>query len=103
MLLTFHYNNKIFTLQHATKVQLCSTCVHVPSLNPWARWGRVVNATPRPIYSRQKEPSTNFTEVCVGPRAGLNGYEKEKEKTLASSVGSNPNFSLRSYLQFSLQ
>ena len=40
-----------------------------------------------------KRPGTNFTEVWVGPRAGLNAYEEEK--SIDSAVVSTPKFSLR--------
>ena len=37
--------------------------------------GWVVNATPRPIYPRER-PGTHCTGVWVGPRAGLDGWGK---------------------------
>jgi len=46
--------------------------------------------TPTPSAKRH---GTNFTEVWVGPRTGLNEYEKEK--SLAFPLVSKPNFSLR--------
>ena len=35
-----------------------------------ARWGWVVNATPRPFYPRER-PDTHCTGGWVGPRAGI--------------------------------
>ena len=42
-----------------------------------ARWGWVVNATPRPLYPRES-PGTHYMGGWVGPRAGLDGYEKSR-------------------------
>ena len=39
------------------------------------RWGWVVNATPRPLYPRER-PGTYCTGGWVGPRAGLDGCGK---------------------------
>jgi hypothetical protein len=40
-----------------------------------ATWGWVVNATPRPLYPRER-PGTHSTGGWVGPRAGLEGCRK---------------------------
>jgi hypothetical protein len=39
--------------------------------------GWVIDATPRPLYSRER-PSTRYIEGCVGPRAGLDGCGKSR-------------------------
>jgi hypothetical protein len=40
-----------------------------------ARWEWVVNATPRPLYARER-PGTHCTGGWVGPLAGLDGGGK---------------------------
>jgi hypothetical protein len=47
--------------------------------------GWVVNATPRPLYSRER-PGTHRTEGWVGPRAGMDGCGKSRP---------SPGFDLR--------
>jgi hypothetical protein len=42
-----------------------------------ARRGRVVSATPRPLYTRER-PGTHCTGGWVGPRAGLDVCEKSR-------------------------
>ena len=42
--------------------------------------GWVVNATPRPLYPRER-PDTHFTEGWMGPRAGLFGCGKSRPTT----------------------
>ena len=37
--------------------------------------GWVVNATPRPLYARER-PGTHCIEGCVGPKGGLDGCGK---------------------------
>jgi hypothetical protein len=39
--------------------------------------GVVVNATPRPLYPRER-PGTHCIGGWVGPRAGLDGYGKSR-------------------------
>jgi hypothetical protein len=39
--------------------------------------GWVVNATPRPLYPRER-PGTHFTGGWVGPRAGVDRYGKSR-------------------------
>jgi hypothetical protein len=39
--------------------------------------GWVVNATPRPLYPRER-PGTHFIGGWVGPRAGLDGCGKSR-------------------------
>ena len=60
------------TLEQAMKTQGWS-------FNLGARWGRVVNATPRPLYP-QNRPGTNW----VGPRVGLDGYGKSASTWIRS-------------------
>ena len=50
------------------------------SFNLGARLGWVVNATPRPIYSRER-PGTHCTGAWVGPSDGLDGYGKSLPPT----------------------
>jgi hypothetical protein len=44
-----------YTLEEATKAQSGSRCIALTS-NLSARWGWVVDATPRPFYPRGKSP-----------------------------------------------
>jgi hypothetical protein len=70
-----HQANKVkvkFTLEQAMKAQRGSRGILYSSLNLCARWGWVVNATPRPRYPREW-PGTHCTGGWVGPRAGLDG------------------------------
>jgi hypothetical protein len=46
--------------------------VHPITGHKGARWGWVVNATPRPLYPRER-PGTHCTGGWVRPRAGLAG------------------------------
>ena len=55
----------------AVNIQLYS------SFNLSARWGWVVNATPRPLYPRER-PGTHCIGGWVGPRADLDGYGKSR-------------------------
>ena len=48
--------------------------------NLGARWGWVVNATPRPLYPREG-PGTHCTGVWVGPRAGPDWSGKFRLRT----------------------
>jgi len=40
--------------------------------------GRVVNATPRPLYPRERDPVPIVEEAEWAPRAGLDGYGKSR-------------------------
>ena len=42
-----------------------------------AGWGWVVNATPRPLYPRER-PGTHCISGWVGPRAGVDGCGKSR-------------------------
>jgi len=53
----------IFTLEEAMKTQSGRNSF---SFNIGARWGWVVNATPRPLYPRER-PGTHCTRSWVGP------------------------------------
>jgi hypothetical protein len=44
-----------------------------------ARWGWVVNATPRPLYPRER-PGTHCVRGWLGPKAGLDGFGKTRPK-----------------------
>jgi hypothetical protein len=46
-------------------------------LDPGARRGWVVSTTPRPLYLRER-PGTYYTGGWVGPRAGLDVFEKSR-------------------------
>jgi len=64
-----------FNLEQATKAQRGIRGIAYSSFNFGARWGWVVNATPRPLYRRERS-CTHCIEGWVGPRAGLDGCEK---------------------------
>ena len=49
------------------------SAMYVCNIDP--RWGWVVNATPRPLYARER-PDTHCIGGWVGPRAGLDGCGK---------------------------
>jgi hypothetical protein len=42
------------------------------------RWRWVVSFTPRPLYPRERAPSTHWIGGWVGPRAGLDAEVKRK-------------------------
>jgi hypothetical protein len=44
--------------------------------NLGARWGWVVNATPRPLYLRERDLGTYCIGAWVGPLVGLDGCGK---------------------------
>ena len=46
-------------------------------INLGARWGWVVNATPRPFYPRER-PTIDCTGGWVGHRASLDGFRKSR-------------------------
>jgi hypothetical protein len=54
-----------------------------------ARRGWVVSATPRPLYPRER-PGTHCTGGWVGPRAGLDVYEKSRPHRDTISGPSSP-------------
>jgi hypothetical protein len=47
-------------------------------LNLCSRWGWVVTAMTRPLYSLGKSPGTHFRGYCVGSGAGLDRFEERK-------------------------
>ena len=49
-----------------------------PFFNFGARWGCVVNATPQPIYHRERDLGTYFTGGCLGPVAILDRCGKSR-------------------------
>jgi hypothetical protein len=57
-----------FTLEQTTKAQRRSRCIALLFFNLGARWGWVVNVTPRPLYL-QERPGTHFTGAnwAAGP------------------------------------
>ena len=61
-----------FTPEHVTKTQRGSKCMVLLFLGPRRYMGWMVNATPRPLYPRDR-PGTDCIEGWVGPRAGLDG------------------------------
>jgi len=65
------------TLEEATKDQKGLQVQLYSFLNFGARWRWVVNATPRPLYSRER-PGTYCIGGWVGPRAGVDGYGKSR-------------------------
>ena len=52
--------------------------------NLGAKWGWVVNATPRPLYPRDR-PGTHCIGGWVGPRAGLDGCGKSRPHRIRSA------------------
>jgi hypothetical protein len=64
------------TLEQATKAQRGSRGVTTLSLTS-ALDGWVVNATPRPLYPRER-PATHCIGGWVGPRTGLDGCGKSR-------------------------
>ena len=66
-----------FKLEQATKAQSGRTGIALLFLffNLGARWGWVVNATPRPIYPLRKRPGTHCIGDWVNPRAVWTGAE----------------------------
>ena len=66
-----------FSLEQAMKAQRGSTGITLLFPNLGARWGWVVNATPRPLYTRER-PGTPCTGGRVGPGAGLDGCRKSR-------------------------
>jgi len=64
-----------FTLEQAMKAQRESRGVALLFFNLDAGWGWVVNATPRPLYSRER-PGTHCLGGWVGHRAGLDRCKK---------------------------
>ena len=73
----YNGSNIKFTLERATKARRGSSCIALLFLNLGARWGWVVNATPRPLYPRER-PGTHCIGGWVGPRARLDGYGKSR-------------------------
>jgi hypothetical protein len=66
-----------FTIQQATNVQRESRGIALFLFKVGARWGWVVSATPRPLYSWER-PGTDCIGGWVGPKAGLNGCGKSR-------------------------
>jgi hypothetical protein len=64
-----------FAQKQTMKAQRGNKGIAYSFFNLGARLGWVVNATPRPIDPRER-PSTHCIGGWVGPRAGLDGYEK---------------------------
>jgi hypothetical protein len=65
----YYYKERLRRPRSGIEVKLYSF------FNLGARWGCVVNVTPRPIYPRER-PGTHCIGGCVGPRAGLGGNGK---------------------------
>jgi len=67
-----HYTRpiKLNSISQATKAQGGAEVYLYSFFNLGARWGWVVNATPRPLYPHER-PSTHCIGGWVGPRAGL--------------------------------
>ena len=62
----------MFTLEQATKTQMASRYTSEPD------GGRVVSATPRPLYTQERDPGTHCTGSRVGLRASLDGCGKRR-------------------------
>ena len=54
-----HKDKFNFTLEQNTKAQRGSKCRLYSFFNLGARWGWVFKVTPRPLYSRKKDPVPN--------------------------------------------
>jgi len=65
------------TPEQATKAQRGSRGIALLFLNLGARWGGVVNATPRPLYPWER-PGTHCIGGWVGPREGLDWCGKSR-------------------------
>jgi len=79
-----------FTLELATKDQR----------GPGARWGLMVNATPRPLYLPGKRPGTQGIGVWVDPRSGLDVYGKLRPHRDSISRPSSPHLCLDLFNSF---
>ena len=66
--------NVKFSLEQAMKALSWSKVYLYSFFNLSARWGWVVNDTPRPLYPEARHP-VPIVQGGVGPRAVLNGYE----------------------------
>ena len=69
-----------FTLQLAMKAQTGEKTQLYSFFNPGATWRWVVNATPRALYPAGKRPGTHRRGGWVGPRAGLDGCRKSRQR-----------------------
>jgi hypothetical protein len=59
-----------------------SGCVDPHFVDLRTGWRRVVSFTPRPLYTRERAPSTHWIGGWVSHRAGLDDVEKRKFFTL---------------------
>jgi len=66
-----------WAIEQAMKAQRVSTGITLSFLKIGFKCEWVVNATPRPLYPRER-PFTNFTGGWVDPRTGLDGYGKSR-------------------------
>jgi hypothetical protein len=75
---SLHYHKKLtFTLLQASRYWRGGRSVALSILNLNTRRVWVVSTTPRPLYHRKK-PGTHCTGGWVGPRTGLDVYEKPR-------------------------
>ena len=65
----------MFTLEQATSPREGEDVQFYSSFNFGARWGWVVNATPRPLYPRERR-GTHCIGGWVHPMTGLDGRVK---------------------------
>jgi hypothetical protein len=79
---SLHQVNLKVTLEQAKKAQRGADVHLWSSFNLGARWGRVVNATPRPLYP-QEGPSTH----CIGGWVGPPGLVWTGAENLAPTPG----------------
>jgi hypothetical protein len=70
----------MLTLEQDTKTQRGSRGIVLLFLNLAARWGWGVNATPQPLYPRERH-GTHCVRGWVGPSASLNGCGKSRPHT----------------------
>jgi len=78
-----------FILEQATKAQSGKAVYLYSSFNLGARWGWVVNATPRQLYP-QERPITHGIGGWVGSRTGLDGCGKSRPHRDSISGSSSP-------------
>ena len=78
-----------FSVEQNTKAQRGSRCIALLFLQPRRQMGWMVNATPWPLYPRER-PGTHCTGGWVGPRDCLDGCGKFRPHRNSISRPSSP-------------